>query len=139
MADIYEVARPDNAIIIAETGELIPIFITGENNSISLNPVAKDIIKATYTIKKDIDDRYKNFTEGIKGAMEELFETYGVKPKIETEDFVINYKPESTTMRCDTKELKELFPDEYEECLKPSKVKSSITFKFKKKKEERDV
>lgn len=138
MAEIYEVARPENAIVIADTGELIPIFIS-DDNGIVLNPVAKDIIKATYAIKKDIDDKYKNFTDGIKGAMEELFEEYGVKPKIETDDFIINYRPAGTTMRLDSKELKQLYPDEYEECLKPSHTSSSITFRAKKKKEEKNV
>lgn len=117
------------AVINTETGEYMPIVITN-GDKLSLNHDVISIIANTENKMKELKAQYDEYRNLIKEEMEE----HGID-KIDNDVFSIVYKPASTTMRLDTKELKELFPDEYEECLKPSKVSSSITFRFKKQKE----
>lgn len=64
----------------------------------------------------------------MKAELLKYMEFEGIK-QIKTDEVTISYKGESERLSIDSKVLKEKYPNAYEDCLRISKVKSSISVK----------
>lgn len=98
-------------------------------NSLELSELESKISNAIYDLKKQYDAielRNNDIKEQLKQAMEDN----GIK-KYENEFLAITYVAPTTRKTVDSKKLKELHQDIYEECSKVSDVKSSLRIKFK--------
>lgn len=84
-------------------------------------------IKGIVEQKKQIEAQEKDMKEQLQKVME----AYAID-KIDNDILKINYIKASTKFSVDSKQLKEDYPNIYEECLKTSNVKAHIKVEIKK-------
>ena len=108
-----------------KTGEMVDV-IQERNGELVITSTAVQAIKHIEASKKELDNKYKEYKEQIKAAMEK----YGVE-KIETDDLLVTYIEPFERFTVDSKKLKTEHPDIYADCTKLSEVGSSVRVKLR--------
>ncbi|MGL5460769.1 MAG: hypothetical protein ACRDBY_14225 [Cetobacterium sp.] len=104
--------------------------INNENKEVVVIP---EEVKAILTNLAESEKQYKSLGEKrdkFKKDLLEAMEQYKID-KWENEDFVVQYVKPSTRNTVNTKVLKDLYPNIYNEVKNSSNVKASIRFKVK--------
>ena len=100
------------------------------NEIISANGMLAEKAKHRIAQILEIIDELESEKKTLQAQLLEGMELYGVK-KIDNDQFTVTYIEPTTRVSIDQKKLKEKFEEVYLECVKESKVKSSIRIKLK--------
>ena len=95
---------------------------TFEEKQVALFQSIVDVIEN----KKRLEEQEKKLKEKLKLAMEQ----YGVK-SFKNNKLSLTYVAETTTVKIDSKQVKEKYPDVYAECSKPSNVSAYVKITVK--------
>ena len=95
---------------------------TFEEKQVALFQSIVDVIEN----KKRLEEQEKKLKEKLKLAMEQ----YGVK-SFKNNKLSLTYVAETTTVKIDSKQVKEKYPNVYAECSKPSNVSAYVKITVK--------
>ena len=97
------------------------LFVKSEEGQMVLSENAIDVIRGIELQKKEIEKQYKKYRKALLDGME----AYGLT-KVDTEDLLVTYVPETERVSIDTDKLWKEHKDVAFKCQKISDVKASV-------------